>query len=53
LAVAAAMPIVGALLIVLALIISVATVVGRYHYVLDGIAGMLLAWCSGRLSVAL
>lgn len=42
-AVAATMPMVGALLIVLALIISVATVVGRYHYVLDGIAGMLLA----------
>ena len=42
-AVAATMPIVGALLIVLALIIGVATVVGRYHYVLDGIAGILLA----------
>jgi membrane-associated phospholipid phosphatase len=42
-AVAATMPIVGALLIALALIIAVATVVGRYHYVLDGIAGMVLA----------
>jgi membrane-associated phospholipid phosphatase len=42
-AVATAMPLVGALLIALAVIIAVATVVGRYHYVLDGVAGVLLA----------
>ena len=42
LAVAGAMPFTGAALLLLAAIISVATVVGRYHYILDGIAGAAL-----------
>jgi len=37
------LPWVGAAALVLALTIAVATVVGRYHYVVDGVAGTLLA----------
>ena len=36
-------PVAGLVLLVLAGTISVATVVGRYHYVVDGIAGAVLA----------
>jgi membrane-associated phospholipid phosphatase len=39
-----AMPWVGAAILLLAISISIATVVGRYHYVVDGIAGMALAF---------
>jgi membrane-associated phospholipid phosphatase len=42
LAVAGAMPWTGAALIALALCIAVATVVGRYHYVVDAVAGAAL-----------
>src|SRR5262249_49953368 len=41
-AVATAMPWAGLLLLGCALVIALATVVGRYHYVVDGIAGALL-----------
>src|SRR6185312_11661683 len=37
------MPLIGAALLLLAASISVATVVGRYHYVIDGVAGAALA----------
>jgi len=37
------MPVAGAALLTLAISISVATIVGRYHYVIDGIAGAALA----------
>jgi len=37
------LPWVGGAVLLLALTISVATVVGRYHYIVDGIAGALLA----------
>jgi membrane-associated phospholipid phosphatase len=37
------MPVTGVALLALAASISVATVVGRYHYVIDGIAGAVLA----------
>jgi membrane-associated phospholipid phosphatase len=37
------MPAIGLLFLLLAGTISVATVVGRYHYVIDGIAGAALA----------
>jgi membrane-associated phospholipid phosphatase len=37
------LPLVGALVLLLAASISVATVVGRYHYVIDGVAGAALA----------
>lgn len=43
LAVIDTMPATGAALLVLAASIGVATVVGRYHYVIDGIAGAALA----------
>jgi membrane-associated phospholipid phosphatase len=36
-------PVIGMVLLLLAASISVATVVGRYHYIVDGIAGALLA----------
>jgi membrane-associated phospholipid phosphatase len=42
LAVMAAMPWTGGLLLVLAAAIAVATVVGRYHYVVDAVAGAAL-----------
>jgi len=43
LAVVGAMPWAGAILLVLAIAIAVACVVGRYHYVVDVVAGALLA----------
>jgi membrane-associated phospholipid phosphatase len=46
-AVGAVMPRTGALFLVLAVCIAVATVAGRYHYIVDGIAGAaltLLLW---------
>lgn len=42
-AVGHAMPATGAVLFVLALFIALATIVGRYHYVVDGVAGAALA----------
>jgi membrane-associated phospholipid phosphatase len=47
LAVMAAMPVAGTLLLVVALTISVASVVGRYHYAVDVVSGValtLLLW---------
>ena len=43
LAVASSMPATGAVLFVLAISVSVACVVGRYHYSVDVVAGILLA----------
>jgi membrane-associated phospholipid phosphatase len=37
------MPVTGAALLTLAVSISIATVVGRYHYVIDAFAGAALA----------
>jgi len=42
LAVAGVMPWTGALLVALALAIAIATVAGRYHYVVDAVAGAVL-----------
>jgi membrane-associated phospholipid phosphatase len=42
-AVAAAMPIAGTVLLVIAASITVACVVGRYHYAMDAVTGLLLA----------
>lgn len=41
-AVSEALPAAGVALLVLAIVIAIATVVGRYHYVVDGVAGALL-----------
>ena len=43
LAVASAMPIAGIVFLVLAVSIAVATVVGRYHYVVDSVLGVAVA----------
>lgn len=43
-AVSEALPAVGAALFGLALVIAIATVVGRYHYIVDGIAGAMLVF---------
>lgn len=43
LAVTSALPLTGAVLLVLAVFIAVASVVGRYHYVIDVVAGAALA----------
>jgi membrane-associated phospholipid phosphatase len=48
-----AVPWAGAVALVLAMTIAVATVVGRYHYVVDGVAGAILAvavWTLVRLA---
>jgi membrane-associated phospholipid phosphatase len=39
----ASMPLTGAVLVALAVSVSVACIVGRYHYVVDVIAGAVLA----------
>ena len=43
LAVGAAMPVAGAIFLALAVSIAVATVLGRYHYVVDSVTGVLVA----------
>ena len=43
LAVGSVLPAIGAALLLLALAIAVACVVGRYHYIIDAVAGALLA----------
>lgn len=43
LAVGSAMPVAGALFLVLAASITIATILGRYHYVADSILGVLVA----------
>jgi membrane-associated phospholipid phosphatase len=43
LAVASAMPVAGAVFLVLAASITIATVLGRYHYVADSVLGVLVA----------
>jgi membrane-associated phospholipid phosphatase len=43
LAVASTMPIAGAVFLVFAVSIAVATVLGRYHYVVDSVLGLLVA----------
>jgi membrane-associated phospholipid phosphatase len=43
LAVMGSMPLAGVLLLALALSVSIACVVGRYHYALDVLAGAVLA----------
>jgi membrane-associated phospholipid phosphatase len=43
LAVASAMPIAGVVFLVLAASIAIATVVGRYHYVVDSVLGVIVA----------
>jgi membrane-associated phospholipid phosphatase len=43
LAVATTMPAAGAIFLVLACSITVATVIGRYHYVVDSVLGVLVA----------
>ena len=43
LAVASAMPVAGAVFLVLAASISIATVVGRYHYAIDSVLGVAVA----------
>ena len=45
LAVLGAMPLTGGVLLVLAVSVSLACIVGRYHYVVDVIAGAVLAAC--------
>jgi membrane-associated phospholipid phosphatase len=42
-AVGAIMPVAGIVFLLLALSISIATVVGRYHYVVDTVLGVLVA----------
>jgi membrane-associated phospholipid phosphatase len=42
-AIAGVMPAVGALMLVLAISIAIACVVGRYHYAMDVVAGAALA----------
>jgi len=52
-AVAEVSPSIGIALLPLAISIAIATVVGRYHYVIDGIAGAVLAvavWTLARLA---
>src|SRR5262249_18305888 len=43
LAVASTMPAAGAVLLILAVSIAVATVLGRYHYIVDSVLGVLVA----------
>ncbi len=43
---------VGALLMVLATAIAITTVYGRYHYLVDGVAGLLISIAAGCISAA-
>jgi membrane-associated phospholipid phosphatase len=43
LAVGATMPVAGALFLILAVSIAIATVLGRYHYLVDSVLGVLVA----------
>jgi membrane-associated phospholipid phosphatase len=53
LAVASAMPVAGAVFLVLAASITIATVLGRYHYVADSVLGVLVAAAAwGAVSLA-